>query len=383
MRDPENPERRQGSSRPLIHGDMLLIAGTRPEALKLLPVAAAWPGHLRCCWTGQQQYLPEEAAALPWQRLPALAHPLRRRDLEHSLATALIAFMRRQRPAAVLVQGDTASAFAGAKAANALGLAVIHLEAGLRSGSLRSPFPEEAYRRAIARLADLHLAPSRRAAAQLALEGIAAEAIAVVGSTAVDGLPAPSPRPLLRSGELLVDVHRRENAGRSLDQLASALRALARRGWSVALAAHPNQYWECRWTQALGEQHGVQRLQPMDRKAWLARAGAARAVLSDSGGASEELPYLGVPLLLYRRHSERTEALESGHARWLPPQARGDLDLRIERAVTAEHWPEAWTRAPDSPYGDGLAGVRAAAAIAQWWGRHRPAPSVFAQLAPA
>lgn len=382
MRDPENPERRQGSSRTLIHGDMLLIAGTRPEALKLLPLAAAWRGGLRCCWTGQQPHLPEEAAALPWQRLPAPPHPLRRRDLERSLAAALNAFMHRQRPAAVVVQGDTASAFAGAKAANALGLAVIHLEAGLRSGSLRSPFPEEAYRRSIARWTDLHLAPSHRAATQLALEGIDADAIAVVGSTAVDDLPPVFERPV-QAGELLVDVHRRENAGRSLDHLAAALRTLVRKGWPVALAAHPNRYWEQRWSQSLGVDHGLQRLPRMGRAAWLARASAARAVLSDSGGASEELPYLGVPLLLYRRHSERTEALESGHARWLPPQARGDLDQRIERALSAGHWPEAWPRAPDSPYGDGLAGVRAAAAIARWWGRRRLRPSELAQLAPA
>ncbi len=357
-----------------MHCELLLIAGTRPEALKLLPLAASLRLPAGWCWTSQQSEVPVEAGALPWQRLAPPRHPLRRAQLQRVLVDNIGAHLARRRPRALVVQGDTASAHAGAQAGAAAGIPVVHLEAGLRSADLRSPFPEEGYRRAIARLALLHLAPSARAAAQLRAEGIAEQRIVVVGSTAVDGLrtqalAAPS-TPL----DLLVDVHRRESHGRALDQLALALRALARSGWRIGVAAHPNHAWERRWNDALGADSGVLRLPPLDRGRWLAQARAARGVLSDSGGAAEELPYLGVPLLVYRRRSERMEALESGHARLLLADGAGSLDARIERALADRHWPAAWPLAPESPYGDGHAGARAAAAIEAWLRRAQTAP---------
>ncbi|MCB1601521.1 MAG: UDP-N-acetylglucosamine 2-epimerase [Xanthomonadales bacterium] len=349
---------------PLSHSTpLLIVAGTRPEALKLLPLAEALTLPAIWCWTGQQGNKPPECLHLPWHELPPPAHPLRRRQLEQTLIEHLLAFMLQHRPQAVLVQGDTVSAYAGARAAEQLGLPLIHLEAGLRSGDLRSPFPEEAYRRLISRLARWHLAPSTRAAAQLRCEGVASAQIHVVGSTAVDGLRVRPLPPASDSYHLLVDVHRRENAGRALDRLALGLRALARSGWRIGVCAHPNRSWEQRWSQALGPNHGLKRLPPQNREQWLALAQSARGVLSDSGGAAEELPYLGVPLLLYRRRSERPESLESGHARWLDPRAVGDLDGVIERALDQGRWPAAWPLSVDSPYGDGRAGARAAAAI--------------------
>lgn len=346
--------------------ELLLVAGTRPEVLKLAPLAQALGRGVRWCWTGQQPQPPVEAAHWPWQRLPAPPHPLRRGELLSSLEAALAALFKRLPPRAVVVQGDTASALAGARAAHALGVPLVHLEAGLRSGDLRSPFPEEAYRRAISRLADLHLAPSARAAAQLRLEGVPPAAIVEVGSTAVDGLRLQPLRAPVAPCELLVDVHRRENAGRALTRLALALRALARGGWRVGIAAHPNACWQQRWDTALGADSGVVRLPALARSEWLALAREARGVLSDSGGAAEELPYVGVPLLVYRRRAERMEALETRHARLLPPQAGEALDAAIERALADARWPAAWPLAPDSPYGDGHAGARAAVAIAAW-----------------
>lgn len=345
--------------------ELLLIAGTRPEALKLAPLAQAWHSQLGWVWTGQQAEPPPEASHWPWQRVPPPTHPLRRACLLAVLEACLQAHLRLRRPRAVIVQGDTASALAGARAARALGLSVVHLEAGLRSGDLRAPFPEEAYRREITRLADLHLAPSLRAVAQLRSEGVADAAIVQVGSTAVDALRLPSAASSLPGLDLLIDVHRRENVGRPLLRLAQALRALARMGWRIGLAAHPNVEWAQRWDGALGPNSGVRRLPLLERAGWLGLARGSRGVLSDSGGAAEELPYLGVPLLVYRRRVERPEALETRHARLLPPQQPGVLEDRIERALAAP-WPAPWPLAPDSPYGDGHAGVRAAQAIENW-----------------
>lgn len=347
----------------MLNCDLLLIAGTRPEALKLLPLISAWRGSLRCCWTGQQLGLPAEAVRWAWHPLPALAHPLRRRELEQALQLALAAELRRFRPRAVLVQGDTASAYAGARAARDAGLPLIHLEAGLRSGDPRSPFPEEIYRRAIAGMADLHLASSAAAVRHLRAEGVAAECIVQIGSTAVDGLRLPALTHALPPCDLLVDVHRRENAGRALDRLAAALAALAGRGWRIGIAAHPNPWWRRRWAGIADSR--IRQLPPLDRSAWLTLARHARGVLSDSGGAAEELPYLGVPLLVYRRCSERPEAFASGHARLILPQGSDELDRVIDAWLDAP-WPPAWPLSAASPYGDGHAGPRAAAVITAW-----------------
>jgi UDP-N-acetylglucosamine 2-epimerase (non-hydrolysing) len=345
-------------------GALLLIAGTRPEAHKLAPLARAlaWPH--RCCWTGQHPEIPAETVDLDWLQLPSLPHPLPRRQLERALLHSILGLLSRQPAAAVVVQGDTASTHAGAIAARQTGVPLIHLEAGLRSSDLRSPFPEEIYRRRIARIADLHLAPSERAVDQLRAESIPPGRIRLVGSTAVDGVRAlPALQPASARFDLLVDIHRRENAGHALKRLAHALCALAESGWRIGLLAHPNGSWCRRWHEVLGPCDGIQRLPLLSRTEWLALARQARAVLSDSGGAAEELPYLGVPLLVYRHSCERIEAIEDGHAVRIDPHQPLALAARICRAIDRQRWPAAWPFSAASPYGDGRAGRRAALAI--------------------
>jgi len=345
--------------------ELLLIAGTRPEALKLAPLASAWPHRLQQCWTGQQLNIPPEAQPRRWRQLPGLLHPVKRADLVTVLELNAREHMSNFRPAAVVVQGDTASAYAAAMAAQKLDIPVVHLEAGLRSGNLRSPFPEEAYRRRITQVASLHLAPSALAVRHLLQEGIHPARVVQVGSTAIDGLRRLAPAKIPCNCDLLVDVHRRENSGRALRKLTVTLKWLAVSGWRIHIASQPNDGWNERWTQALGGVRELVRLPLLHRKAWLAQSRASRCVLSDSGAAAEELPYLGVPLLIYRRSSERQEAVHSGHARLLSPLT-DCLDVEIETALRNESWPAPWPLLPESPYGDGRAGARASAAIAAW-----------------
>lgn len=352
--------------------ELLLIAGTRPEALKLEPLASAWRGRLQQCWTGQQQNIPAEALSRPWMRLSGPPHPMKRADLVAALGHAVGAYLRRSRPTAVVVQGDTASACAGAMAARELDIPVVHLEAGLRSESLRSPFPEEAYRRRITGMASLHLAPSALAVEHLVREGIHPGRIVRVGSTAIDGLRRLADTGMPRSCDLLVDVHRRENSGRALYDLALELKLLAASGWRICIASQPNDGWNERWTQALGDVREVVRLPLLDRRGWFAQTLSSRCVLSDSGAAAEELPYLGVPLLIYRRCCERPESIHSGHARLLSPLAGQNLGDEVRKALRDENWPAPWPLLPESPYGDGNAGARAAAAVAAWLPETRP-----------
>lgn len=341
---------------------LLIVAGTRPEALKVAPLAQHLGIPVRWCWSGQQPVIPPETALLHWERLPSPTHPLSRATLLRQLQRNLRQRIDLMRPAAVLVQGDTATALAGASAAAACRTPLIHLEAGLRSGNPRAPFPEEIHRLRIARIAALHLAPSALAHANLLAEGVPAHCIEWVGSTAIDHLPMVANRPAARF-DLLVEVHRREHRGRPVRRLARALLELARQGARIALVDHPNPAWVQRWNDLLGASHGLVRLDPMPRLRWLALATSSRLVLSDSGGAAEELPYLGIPLLMFRAAVERPEALHSDHARQLDPCAP-DAANQIRAAL---HWADderrPWPRQPDAPYGDGHAARRAARAI--------------------
>jgi UDP-N-acetylglucosamine 2-epimerase (non-hydrolysing) len=386
------------------HGTVWLIAGTRPEAYKLEPLAAAMGARARRCWTGQHDSIPADLAGVDWVKLPKLAHPLARHALEAGLRQNIVLHLRRC-PGAVVVQGDTASALAGARAARAVDLPLIHLEAGLRSANPRSPWPEELYRRRIARLADFHLVPSRLALSNLLNEGIAPESMAWVGSTAVDGLPACRARDPAahtpggsriecgsrslgtaagrnpgKGYDLLIDVHRRENACRPMQRLAEALRSLAASGWRVGVLSHPNGSWSRSWRAALAGDGAVDHLPLMTRAQWFELASRSRAVLSDSGGAAEELPYLGVPLMVYRRATERPEACATGHAVLLDPTTTDSLEARIRQLLDNTPRLHPWPLCPGSPYGDGHAGQRSARAIRQFLNRSWRPPALFAPV---
>lgn len=352
---------------------LLMLAGTRPEALKIAPLADTLRMPLRWCWSGQQSVLPTDVAHLPWQVFPSLQHPMRRPALVDALRNRLVQGLLAQSTAAILVQGDTATAYAGALAGQHLGIPVIHLEAGLRSGNHRAPFPEEIYRRRISAIAGLHLAPSALAKRNLLLEGIDPSHIACVGSTAIDRLPPPRHRS--KTFDLLVDVHRRENFGRPMQRLAQSLQRLVDRGLRIALAGPLNPLWASRMQTLPPE---VRRLPPMHREQWIETLASSKLVLSDSGGAAEELPYLGIPLLAFRRATERPEPLISGHARQLHPDAE-DMVEAIDAAMRWAATPmPAFARHDASPYGGGRAAEKAAHAIERFL--HRP-PAIDSRTA--
>ncbi len=342
---------------------LAVVAGTRPEHLKLAPVAAALTFPVAWLWTGQQSMPRSSCSQIVWRALPPPQHPLPRKALERELERHVLTALEHIAPGAVLVQGDTASALAGALAARRLELPVIHLEAGLRSGSLRSPFPEELYRRIISRIARWHLTPSRRAREALLSEGVDSTRIIDVGSTAVDAVRGHQAVIGRRGFDLVVDVHRRENAGRAHRALAMALRRLAGSGWRIGVLRQPNPRWDAMWKVDSDGRPPWEILPPLSQAQWFATAQAAGGVLSDSGGVAEELPYLGVPLLIYRRAYERVEALEQGRAIWLDPGDPTPLDVRIDAALSAGARPAPWAFHHDSPYGDGRAGQRVAAAL--------------------
>ncbi|WP_423141314.1 non-hydrolyzing UDP-N-acetylglucosamine 2-epimerase [Parablastomonas sp. CN1-191] len=361
---------------------LLVVLGTRPEAIKLMPVVTALRAdpavHVEVCATGQHRGLLDQVLA-PAGLVPDHDLDLMRpgQSLDSLLAAATEGIGRvldAARPDRVIVQGDTASALAGALAAFHRQVPVAHVEAGLRSGDPAQPFPEEAYRRTITLLADLHFAPTQGAVDALLAERVDAASVHLTGNTGIDALFAlrgSSPGSVVAAvlGNLgarrllLVTCHRRENIGPPLDAVIEALAALAARGdVAVALPLHPNPAVASRIRARLGALGGVILLPALSYPDFAALMAAASVILTDSGGVQEEAPALGKPVLVLRETTERPEGVAAGTARLV-----GTDSARIV-AETARLLDDPAAHAAmalaHSPYGDGRAARRIAAILA-------------------
>jgi UDP-N-acetylglucosamine 2-epimerase (non-hydrolysing) len=352
-------------------GQIAVIVGTRPEIVKLAPVI-----HL----------LGENAT---------LIHSLQHEDKELSgvfLAAAgltqsdslsgirgeprhvqigrmveqLGALLCAQRPAAVIVQGDTNTVCAGAQAASYAGVPLIHVEAGLRSGD--RAMPEEINRRVTGVLADVHCAPTSRAAANLRAEGVPAAKIEVTGNTIVEATRRmmPGPRAARQiavrlgvdpDGFVLATIHRPENTDDPA-RLDAILSELGKLGLPVVLPLHPR-------TRAAARRHGLSPaldrlhvIPPADHRTFLGLASLARLLVSDSGGLQEECTVLKRPLIVVRNSTERPESVSAGFARLVQPgPAIGDLG----RELLADAGLARRLAAIPCPFGDGKASERIAA----------------------
>ncbi|WP_033438452.1 non-hydrolyzing UDP-N-acetylglucosamine 2-epimerase [Saccharothrix sp. NRRL B-16314] len=322
--------------------EVVLLAGTRPEAVKIAPVALALADHpvLRPVIVHSGQHAGVVGPALRAFGLVAdveLDVPRASGSQSELLSLLVPKFdrvLRTRAPAVVLVQGDTTTALAGALAAFWRGIPVAHLEAGLRTGDLAGPFPEEGTRQMIARIASLHLAPTDDAAAVLLDENLSDREIVVTGNTVVDAVertaladrPARDPDLALlervldeRSERLvLVTVHRRESWGEPLERVLHSVRAIADRhpDVRVLLPAHPNPEVRAAARDVLGGHDRIVVTEPLDYPDLVRALRRAALVLTDSGGIQEEAPSFGVPVLVLRDTTERTAAVDAGCA-WL------------------------------------------------------------------
>jgi UDP-N-acetylglucosamine 2-epimerase (non-hydrolysing) len=349
------------------------VIGTRPEAIKLAPVAHALAERglrPKLLLTGQHPTLdPRDfgAGAFAVERLdcPGQDNPHRHvRAVTERLLPRLEA-----PPDLVIVQGDTSSALGAALAAFTAGVPVGHVEAGLRTHDPLLPWPEEEYRTAIDAGADLLFAPTPLSAANLQAEQVPGE-IHVTGNTAIDALmatvaelPPASLREQRSPPVILVTCHRRESWGEGLRSIAAAIAELAHDA-HVQLILHPNPRVGTQMRRLLAGLASVSLLQPCSHRQLLALVRDADLVLSDSGGLQEEAPTLGVPLLVLREKTERPEGIASGNARLVGTgterivnEARRLLGDPVARAAMSRQ---------SFPYGDGRAAARIAA-IAEAW----------------
>jgi UDP-N-acetylglucosamine 2-epimerase (non-hydrolysing) len=354
----------------------LVVVGTRPEVIKLAPVVRALRDDARhvvsVVDTGQQPALvPSALAAVGLAsdvRLTLDRHDHGLNELLGQLVSGLDRAIAEQRPDAVLVQGDTTSAFAGALAAFHRGAPVGHVEAGLRSGDPRSPFPEEANRRMITALARWHFAPTTRAADALRAEGVPAESVHLTGNPIVDELhrtlaltATPCDARIATPGRklLVATLHRRESIG---EPIAAVLRALQRIAdddptVDVWLPLHANPRVRAPAKALLDGHPRICLADAAEYPQFLRRLAVADLVITDSGGVTEEAAVLGVPTLVVREKTERREAIDAGIARLL-----GTDEDAIVAAATQQL---AAGRPPGgtSVFGSGDAGIRIAAIL--------------------
>jgi UDP-N-acetylglucosamine 2-epimerase (non-hydrolysing) len=350
-----------------------VVFGTRPEAIKLAPVALALDAagiHTDLVCTGQHHDDVVTGALEAFDLKPTDSFVREHADLAAYAGEALGAIARwltEHRPDVVVVQGDTTSAWAGAWAAFLTRIPVAHVEAGLRTYDLWSPFPEEANRRGIGTVASLHLAPTPRAAANLEREH-ALGRVVVVGQTGVDAvyhLAARRPGSLPwfgwagRAPRVLVTAHRRENWGDGIVAIATAVRRLvaAVPGLEVDFLTHPNPDVALAVRRVLRGVHGVRLHDPLPYASVVDRLADTDLLVTDSGGLQEDACALGIPTVVCRDTSERPEAIEAGVA---VLAGRPDADRITALALGLLTDEAAWTRAASAvnPFGDGRASQR-------------------------
>ena len=371
---------------------LLFVFGTRPEAIKLAPVIrelAARPGFdCRICATGQHreilaQFLDLFALRPDWN-LDVMRPDQDLAYLTGAVLSGVSGVIAAWRPDRVIVQGDTTSTFAGALAAFYHKIPVAHVEAGLRTGDIYAPWPEEVNRRLVAPIADLHFAPTARARAALLAEGVAEERILVTGNTGIDALlwvaerldtePALAARARALLGDrfaaaaegkrlVLMTGHRRESFGGGLDRVARAIgRIAARTDVAVIFPVHPNPNVR-RAFAPLSGCPDVRLVEPVDYPELVYLLKRCHFVVTDSGGIQEEAPSFGKPVLVTREMTERPEAMELGLA-----QLVGTDEERLFQAMCGLlDDPAAYRRMSRiaNPYGDGKASARIADRLAR------------------
>lgn len=377
---------------------VLVVVGTRPEAIKLAPVIRA----LRCrpadftaevCLTGQHRDLLDQVIALfeiPVDYDLNVMQP--GQSLFQTTGAILLGMervLRDARPDVVLVHGDTTTAFGAALAAFYQRIPVGHVEAGLRTDDIGRPFPEEMNRRLGDQLCTWFYAPTEQARENLLRERFPAEQILVTGNTVIDALLDVAARPytfedpaldaLGRSRDLvLMTAHRRESFGPPLEAICRAVRTIVedRPSVEVVFPVHPNPNVRRVVEEALGKTERVHLTGPLGYAPFVHLMKRSAVILTDSGGVQEEAPALGKPVLVLREETERIEAIEAGTAQLVG--ADSDRIVAAVHALLDAPGERARIAGRANPYGDGKAGERIASHLAGQAGAagtgRRPAP---------
>jgi UDP-N-acetylglucosamine 2-epimerase (non-hydrolysing) len=354
---------------------VLVVYGTRPEAIKMAPVVAALRARAErfepiVCTTAQHREMIDQVQELfglaPDLDLDLMTPDQGLNELTARVITALDEVLERVRPDWLLVQGDTTTAMGAAVAAFHHRIPVGHVEAGLRTGDLTQPFPEEANRRLIDIVAQVLFAPTARARDALLAEGADPDRLFLTGNTVVDALQsvAATLGDTCRHDEVLVTVHRRESFGEPIRRICLAVARLAERfpqlRWIYPVHHNPRVRDPAQLI--LGRIPNVELHDPFDYPELLRYLKRARIVLTDSGGIQEEAPAFGTPVLILREKTERPEGVEAGVARLIGVEPEAIISAVSE--VLTDNAVYDSMAAATNPYGDGQASARIAAVLA-------------------
>lgn len=357
-----------------------VVMGTRPEAIKLAPVVHELERRDDLdgvvISSGQHREMLDQMFGVlrisPDVDLDVMRPNQQLDELTGVLVGRLGACFRELRPDWAVVQGDTTTTFCAALAAFYEQIPVAHVEAGLRSGDVESPFPEEANRRFTSIVTRLHLCPTLQNASNLIAEGVSPERVVVTGNTVVDALlwavgearRCLAPLPRTRPRRIVLTLHRRETQGETMRRICDVVKEIAQRGdTEIVFPVHLSPAVRDVVVPALASVEGVQLCEPLDYLSFVAVLDSCDLVLTDSGGLQEEAPALGKPVLVLRETTERWEAVEAGVVR-----LTGTDPVRVSAAVRLllddRRAYDAMARGT-SPYGDGHAARRIVEALVE------------------
>lgn len=367
---------------------IMTIYGTRPEAIKVAPVISAIEAHPDLesvtVVTGQHREMLDQVneifGIVPDHDLDVFAHGQTLNGLMAKVFDRLDPVLESIAPDAVVVQGDTSTVAAASIAAFYRRIPVIHVEAGLRSGDINSPFPEEANRKLTSQLAALHLAPTSTSFDNLVREAIDPATVVVTGNTVIDALLHTVEQDIAFADErlleaetagrpiILVTTHRRENWGGAMEGVGRALGRLAARypDHLLVLPIHRNPIVREAVLPHIDGLSNVLVTEPLAYGEFTRLMKSATIVLTDSGGVQEEAPSLGKPVLVMRENTERPEAVDAGTVKLIGTDENRIVD-EVSRLVDD---PTAYAEMSNAvnPYGDGEAAARSVAAIAHLFG---------------
>lgn len=366
---------------------ILVVFGTRPEAIKLFPVIhrlqARTDVQTRVLVTGQHRHMLDQVLDIceiqPDHDLDIMAPDQSLDALTARLLTGIGSVLDIERPARVIVQGDTATAMVGALAAYYRQIPVSHVEAGLRSYNIYQPWPEEVNRKIIGTIADQHFAPTNVSANALRAESVTPDHIYVTGNTVIDALHWVTDK-IVRQPELaanLMDIeerfagkriigvttHRRENFGDGMEDIAQALIQIAARDdVAIVFPVHMNPNVRKVMDAKLGNHPHIAMIEPLDYPHFARLLSISHIMLSDSGGVQEEAPALGKPVLVMRETTERPEGVAAGTAKLVGTDKNriiSEIFTLLDDEVAYSNMARA-----HNPFGDGNAAQRIAGLVA-------------------
>lgn len=368
--------------------NILIILGTRPEAIKLAPVIKQLKSDKRfqvfVCNTEQQKELSNQTLGFFGIKadfnLDIMSPNQSLSLLQSKLLIALTNILEAHNFDATVVQGDTMSVLCGALASFYNQIPVFHVEAGLRSYNLSEPFPEEAIRQMTTRISSLHFAPTQRAVEALTKEGIASKRIILTGNTGIDALFCLEKETIRTSANslrnrkiifnnkiVLCTVHRRENHGPRLNNIINAISILAKKhqDHQFVIPVHPNPNVKEKIYRNLESTDNIILLPPLDYPELVYLLKHSKLVLTDSGGIQEEAPSFGVPLLVMRYETERIEGVIAGFSTLVG--ADTNKIYKYADKILSADFASTRLESRSNPYGDGKAAERITKSLAQYW----------------